>query len=61
MAAFPSKSVAIISSASIVNQAANLCLGLDVHGLFVQGGEKPEVDLRVYTKDGDVAGGFSSC
>ena len=58
MAAFPSKMIAVISSASTVNYSASLCvlasMCMDV-SLRIE--RKHEVGLRVYTKTGDVARG----
>ena len=58
MAAFPSKLIAVISSAAIVNYAASLCgLASMFMGSSFRMERKPEVGLRVYTQAGDVASG----
>ena len=63
MAAFSSKLIAVISSASTVNYAASLCVVASTFmGSSFRLERKPEVGLRMYTKAGDVASGFwSSC
>ena len=60
---FPSQPIAVIGSASAVDYAASLCvLASFFMGSSFRIERKPEVDLRVYTKAGDVAcGSWSFC
>ena len=58
MAAFPSKPIALISSASTVNYAASFCVMISMFmGSFFRMVRKPDVTLQVYTKAGDAASG----
>ena len=58
MAAFPSKLIAVISSASTVDYAASLCVLVSMFmGSSFRVDRGPEVGLRAYTKAGDVASG----
>ena len=63
VSSFPSKLIAVISSASTVDHAVSVCFSVPMlMGPPFGKKKKPEVGLRVYTKVVEVASGsWSSC